>query len=72
MCFGNSMVTHHLYLHKEKVISDNRKSNARQLLLLSKIGLSNKHRTAILGLHAYTGNDYVSSCFGNGKTNMLE
>ena len=61
------LVIHHLYLHKEKVFLDNGKSDARQLIPLSSIDLPNEHRTAILGFHAFTGNDYVSSFFGKEK-----
>ena len=61
------LVTHHLYLHKETVFLDNRKSDTRELIPLSSIDLPNGHRTAILGFHTFTGNGYVSSFFGKGK-----
>ena len=40
----------------------------RKGLLLNRIGQSDIDKDAIIGFHAFTGNDYVSAFFRKGKT----
>eukprot|EP00112_Aurelia_sp_Birch-Aquarium-sp1_P025967 Seg893.4 transcript_id=Seg893.4/GoldUCD/mRNA.D3Y31 product="hypothetical protein" protein_id=Seg893.4/GoldUCD/D3Y31 len=44
---------------------------SRRLLDLSACDLSNQQKQTLLGVHSFTGNDYVSSFLRKGK-NMLE
>ena len=57
----------HLFGLKEKVFIDNGRSDTRRLIPLDAVDLSVHLREALLGFHAFTGNDYVSSFIKKGK-----
>lgn len=50
-----------------KVIIDNGSGKSRRLLDLSQCQLTEIQKQALLGIHAFSGNDYVSSFFRKGK-----
>ena len=50
------------------VFVDNGTGKSRKLLNLSLSNLSHDTKQALLGLHAFSGNDYVSAFFRKGKT----
>ena len=52
--------------HKRLFIDSGSGKN-RKVLDMSKSGLSEQQKKALLGLHSFTGNDYVSSFFRKGK-----
>ena len=39
---------------------------------MNSINISDKQRSATIGFHAYTGNDYISSFFRKGKKRCWE
>ena len=47
---------------------DNGTGSQRKVLEINSCGLSDEQRSAIIGLHAFSGNDYLSSFFQKGKT----
>ena len=51
----------------EQIYFDTNKGNYRKLYKLSDVSLSKNEKSALLGFHAFTGNDYVSSFFKKGK-----
>ena len=57
----------HLCDFKERVILDTGTTVNRKLMLLSSYELSESHRHALIGFHAFTGNDYNSSFLKYGK-----
>ena len=57
----------HLMDFKEKVYLDSGRADARRLIPLGSVELAEQHINALLGFHAFTGNDYVSSFFTKGK-----
>lgn len=50
-----------------RVIIDNGSGKSRRILDLSHCQLTDIQKQALLGLHAFSGNDYVSSFFRKGK-----
>lgn len=50
-----------------KVIIDNGSGKSRQVLDLSRSHLTDIQKQALIGTHAFSGNDYVSSFFRKGK-----
>ena len=56
-----------LYTYKERVFIDNGTGESRKLIWLGGVNLSHKKCKALLGMHAFTVNDYVSSFFKKGK-----
>ena len=52
---------------KEKVFLDNGRSDSRRLIPMDVVDLPDQHREALIGYHAFTGNDYVSSFSKKGK-----
>ena len=52
-----------LYDYKEHIVLDNGVGNSRKLIWLGSIDISSSTRNSLLGFHAFTGNDYVSSLF---------
>ena len=46
---------------------DSGRSDNRRLIHLETLNLPDEYRTALLGYHAFTGNDFVSSFFTKGK-----
>ena len=50
-----------LYTYKERVFIDNGTGKSRKLIWLGGINLSHEKCKALLGMHAFTGNDYFSS-----------
>ena len=57
-----------LYDYKERIVLDNGVGNSRKLIWLGNIDISRSTRNSLLGFHAFTGNDYVSSLFKKGKS----
>ena len=56
-----------LYNFKEHVIIDNGSAQSRKCIDLRSLQFSECKYSAMLGLHAFTGNDYLSSFFRKGK-----
>ena len=56
-----------LYTYKERVFIDNGTGKSRKLIWLGGINLSHEKCKALPGIHAFTGNDYVSPFFKKGK-----
>ena len=56
-----------LYTYKERVFIDNGTGKSRKLIWLGGINLSHEKCKALLGMHAFTGNDYAPSFFKKGK-----
>ena len=52
---------------KEKVYLDSGRADARRLIPLASVELAEQHINALLGFHAFAGNDYVSSFFTKEK-----
>lgn len=50
-----------------RTLIDNGTGKSRKILDLSACKLSEKQKKALLGLHSFTGNDYVSSILRKGK-----
>lgn len=50
-----------------RVLIDNGTGKSRKILDVSACKLSEKQKKALLGLHSFTGNDYVSSILRKGK-----
>ena len=59
-------------LDLSRVYIDSGTGKYRQDLHLGKQSLGQIQREALLGMHAFTGNDYISSFFRRGKKTMLE
>ena len=51
----------------ERIYIDFGTGNPRKILKLSSIDMSEELKSALLGFHAFTGNDYISSTFGKSK-----
>ena len=51
----------------DRVFLDVNIGKNRKILRLSDVELSTEEKKALIGFHAFTGNDYVSSFFGKGK-----
>ena len=51
----------------EKLFVDNGTGSGRKVIQPSLCELSSDERTALIGFHSFTGNDYVSSFFRKGK-----
>ena len=49
------------------ILIENGTGKGKKLLVLTKCELSLAQKQALLGIHAFTGNDYVSSFFRKGK-----
>ena len=56
-----------LYSFKEYVVTDNGSGQSRKCIDLRSLQFSETKYCAMLGLHAFTGNDYLSSFFRKGK-----
>ena len=56
-----------LYNFKEHVAIDNGSAQSRKCIDLRSLQFSEYKYSAMLGLHAFTGNDYLSSFFRKGK-----
>ena len=52
------------------VFIDNGTGSNRRILDMSTTGLGNLEKEAVVGLHSFSGNDYVSSFFKMGKQKM--
>ena len=50
-----------------RILVDNGTGKSRKIIDISTSGLSSKEREALGGMHAFSGNDYVSSFFRKGK-----
>lgn len=50
-----------------RILVDNGTGKARKIIDMQSSKLGNEKRTALLGLHAFSGNDYVSGFFRKGK-----
>ena len=53
-----------------RVLIDNDTGNARKIIDIHSARLSIEQRRALAGMHAFSGNDYVSSFFRKGKTQV--
>ena len=51
----------------ERLFFDYGSGKNRKAVRLSDINMQNKEKDALLGFHAFTGNDYISSFFRKGK-----
>ena len=49
--------------HFKRLILDSNKGKDRKLLRLSDVNMSIQEKRSLIGFHAFTGNDYVSSSF---------
>ena len=56
-----------LFPENPKVFIDNGTGQSRKMLWLGGFELSNSRRNALIGFHAFTGNDYNASFFRKGK-----
>jgi len=54
-------------LKRDQVMIDNGSGKARTYIWLGNLELSSSKCAAVLGLHASSGNDYISSFFEKGK-----
>ena len=54
-------------LNSDCIFLDNGTGKNRNYLQINKLRISEEEKKAIIGFHAVTGNDYVSSFFGKGK-----
>ena len=61
---------------RNRVLYDHENGDNRKTFWLNSTNISDKHRSAIIiiiiGFHAFTGNDYVSSFFRKGKKRCCE
>ena len=53
-----------------RIFIDNGTGKARKILDMSTSGLGDTEKKALAGLHAFSGNDYVSSFYKQGKKKM--
>ena len=56
-----------LHDHRGNVFIDSGSGTNRKVIDISNVELENTMRKALIGLHAFTGNDFVSSFFRKGK-----
>ena len=56
-----------LHEFKDRIVIDNGTGNSRKLIWLGSIEMSNSRINSLLGVHSFTGNDYVPSFFRKGK-----
>ena len=61
------LATSLLYEYRSKVNIDNGSGKNRKLIWFGGLDLEPKRCEALIGLHAFTGNDYISSFFRKGK-----
>ena len=57
---------------RNRVLYDYGNGDNRKTFWLNSISVSDKQRSATIGLHAFAGNDYVSSFFRKGKKHCWE
>ena len=53
--------------HKRRVFLDSGSQQNRRIIWMGNIDITDKLRNALIGYHAFTGNDYVSSFFLKSK-----
>ena len=63
----NVLLISRLLEFSSRVIVDSNKGKHREVFRLSDVGLTRDEKAALIGLHAFTGNDYTSAFFGKGK-----
>ena len=56
-----------LYSHKTRILLDHSSRKEQKSFWLGALELSQQRSTSLIGLHAFSGNDYVSSFFKKGK-----
>ena len=56
-----------LYEFRNRVLIDGGSGDNRKVMRLSNIDIEKDLADALIGFHAFTGNDYISSFFRNGK-----
>ena len=56
-----------LHFSDTQILIDNGSGKNRKIIDATSSGLSPDHRRALLGMHAFSGNDYVCSFFRKGK-----
>ena len=57
-----------LHADGTRVLIDNGTGNARKIIDIHSVNMCIEQRRALAGMHAFSGNDYVSSFFRKGKT----
>ena len=62
-----TMFLYHVLSFDADIFIDNGTGSRRKVLKTNSCGLYNEQRSAIIGLHAFSGNDYLSSFFRKGK-----
>ena len=55
-----------------KVFTDNGTGKNRKIIEVTSSQLSAEEKKALIGVHAFSGNDYVSSFFSEGQVCLLE
>ena len=56
-----------LYSHKTRILLDNSSGKEQKSVWLGALELFQQRSTSLIGLHAFSGNDYVSSFFKKGE-----
>ena len=64
MVFAVSLI----FSSKDRVFIDYGNGKNRKAVKLSNVNMATDLKQALVGFHAFTGNDYVSSFFTEGKT----
>ena len=54
-------------LHSSHIFIENETGKNINCLQIDKIKIKEQGKEALIGFHAITGNDYLSSLFGKGK-----
>ena len=54
--------------NSERVVLDFNKGKHRKVLRLADVEMTDDEKKALTGFHAFTGNDYTSAFFREGKT----
>ena len=61
------LFVHHFVNSHLKEYIDNGTGPSRKIIDINSCSLPADHRSALIGLHAFSGNDYLSSFFRKGK-----
>ena len=62
-----TLLLYHAMSFDADMFIENGTGSQRKVLEINSCGLSDEQRSAIIGLHAFSGNDYLSSFFRKGK-----
>ena len=63
-----TLFVHHLDNCMTDLYLDNGTGGQRKMLHINSCSFTPEERSSLIGLHAFTGNDYLSSFFRKGKT----